>query len=348
MLFVFIVQLSIRCYLQLFSDIEFKGYVHGLSPVKTGKNTRAPYFYCIIQTGQADKIHAVCYDPKQRTSLQQAHLQKSPIKISGLKRLPSSSFSNNNCEVYKIKKAKVAPIDTDFTYNPDVSSSLITIKEAFSTDLFKTVDVRAKVMFKNEESKPVIFDGQRLMKVDCIIADHTESIKLALREDMIHKVDCGKSYLFKSVTVNIFDDTKYLNANVSSTVELQDDINYINLTSKEIKDHIVEGQCLGVHVKQVTSCIVICERCKTSKLKSACNKKLVCHLTMKTTTGKLEAFTCFNDGLQSFLVSINNDTNINNISHEELEKRLLHAGKRQMIVDQSEHVINNSFCNYLC
>ena len=106
------------------------------------------------------------------------------------------------------------------------------------------MDVRAKIMFKNEESKPVIFDGQRLMKVDCIIADHTESIKLALWEDMIHKVDCGKSYLFKSVTVNIFDDTKYLNANVSSTVELQDDINYINLTSKEIKDHIVEGQCL--------------------------------------------------------------------------------------------------------
>ena len=62
---------------------------------------------------------------------------------------------------------------------------------------------------------------------------------------------------------------------------------------------------------------------------------------MKTTTGKLEAFTCFNNGLQSFLVSINNDTNINNISHEELEKLLLHvhAGKTKMIVDQSVHVI---------
>ena len=51
------------------------------------------------------------------------------------------------------------------------------------------MDVRAKVMFKNEESKPVIFNGQRLMKVDCNIADHTESIKLALWEDMIQKVD---------------------------------------------------------------------------------------------------------------------------------------------------------------
>ena len=330
--------------------------MHGLSPVKTGKNSRAPYFNCIIQTGQADKIRAVCYDPKQRTSLQQAHQQKSPIKISGLKRLPSSSFSNNNCEEYKItKKAKVAPTDADFTYNPDVCSSLITIKEAFSTDLFKAVDVRAKVMFKNEESKPVISDGQRLMKVDCIVADHTESMKLALWEESFHKVDCGKSYLFKSVTVKIFDDTKYLNANESSTVELQDDIDDINLTSKEIKDHIVEGQCLGVHVKQATSCIVCnntvkviadkdivtCERCKTSMLKSACNNKLVCHLTMKTTTGKHEAFTCFNNGLQSFLVSINNDTNINNISHEELEKLLLHvhAGKTKMIVDQSVHVI---------
>ena len=139
----------------------------------------------------------------------------------------------------------------------------------------------------------------------------------------------------------------------NSNVRLQDDIDDISLTSKEIKDHIVEGQCLGAHVKQATSCtvcnntvqvvadkdIVTCERCKISLLKSAYNNKLVCHLTMKATTGKLEAFTCLNDGLQSFLVSINNDININNISHEELEKLLPHAGKRQIIVDQSVHVI---------
>lgn len=102
--------------MQLFSDIEFKGYVHGLSPVKTGKKSRVPIFNCTIQTGQADKIRAVCYDPKQQTSLQQAKQQKSPIKISGLKRLPSSRFSNNNCKEFKITKmAKVAPTDTDFT-----------------------------------------------------------------------------------------------------------------------------------------------------------------------------------------------------------------------------------------
>lgn len=96
--------------------IEFKGYVHGLSPVKTGKKSRVPIFNCTIQTGQADKIRAVCYDPKQQTSLQQAQQQKSPIKISGLKRLPSSRFSNNNCKEFKITKmAKVAPTDTDFT-----------------------------------------------------------------------------------------------------------------------------------------------------------------------------------------------------------------------------------------
>ena len=109
-------ELSISCYLQLFSDIEFKGYAHGLSPVKSGKKSRVPFFNCTIQTGQADKIRAVCYDPKQQTSLQQAQQQKSSIKISGLKRLPSSRFSNNNCKEFKITKmAKVAPTDTDFT-----------------------------------------------------------------------------------------------------------------------------------------------------------------------------------------------------------------------------------------
>ncbi|PFX16111.1 hypothetical protein AWC38_SpisGene19638 [Stylophora pistillata] len=122
--------------------------------------------------------------------------------------------------------------------------------------------------------------GQKLKKVYCIVADHTESIKLALWEDMIQNVECGKSesYIFKSVIVKISDDTKYLNTNESSTVELQDDIDDIDPTSKEIKDYIFEGLCLGVHVKQATSSIVCnntvqvvadkdivtCEWCKTS------------------------------------------------------------------------------------
>ena len=90
--------------------------IWSLSSKDRKKNSRVPYFNCIIQTGQDDKIRAVCYDPKQQTSLQQAQQQKSPIKISGLKRLPSSRFSNNNCKEFKITKmAKVAPTDTDFT-----------------------------------------------------------------------------------------------------------------------------------------------------------------------------------------------------------------------------------------
>ena len=64
--------------------------------------------------------------------------------------------------------------------------------------------------------------------------------------------------------------------------------------------------------------------------------KVVCNTTIETLNGKLQTFTCFNDAVQSFLASIHNDTNVDAISDEELQKRMLHSGKMKMIVDSRD------------
>ena len=59
--------------------------------------------------------------------------------------------------------------------------------------------------------KETLFQGNcTKCKTDVIVADHTNSAKLVLWEDIIDKVDSGKSYQFNNCKIRIFDDHKYI------------------------------------------------------------------------------------------------------------------------------------------
>ena len=179
----------------------------------------------LIQTDEETKVCAVCFDPPKRVNyLQQAYQKKSPVTICGVKRTSSTSFSDKQEEFKILKQAKIMPTSTDFGYNSTIGSSLLTVKQAFSADLYKKIDVIAKVMSKNINKQ---------VKVDCVIADETDIIKLALWEELIDKVECGRSYVFIRsyvFTIRVFDDTKYLSTKESTILEAKDDIEHVNLT----------------------------------------------------------------------------------------------------------------------
>ena len=288
--------------------------------MKTVKNTRSPYFDCFIQTDDKSKVRAVCYDPQKRISFQQAYQSKSLIKISAVKRQASNSFSEQMEEFKVLKQAKIVPTKTTFQYNTAIGSSLHTVEEALSGGLYKTIDIKVKVMSKATNKQAIVYNGKQIMKVDCIVADHTNTIKLVLWEEHIDKVDCGKTYLFKTVKIRIFDDTKYLSTNQSTTIELQSDLQDINLNANDIKDNIIEGQCIGIQLKKQPACVacntcfeeplptdnptMTCKSCKITTLSTTCNHKLVCQMMVKTKSGKLQNYTCFNDAIESFLATI--------------------------------------------
>ena len=59
--------------------------------------------------------------------------------------------------------------------------------EALGKDLYETLDIKAKVLKKQEKAK---------CKTYCLIADETNSVKLVLWESIIDKVHAGKTYHF--------------------------------------------------------------------------------------------------------------------------------------------------------
>ena len=61
----------------------------------------------------------------------------------------------------------------------------------------------AKVVNKENNKQPIVSKGKQLMKTECVIADHTNTIALTLWEDLIDAVDCGKTYKFYKLQIII-------------------------------------------------------------------------------------------------------------------------------------------------
>lgn len=327
-----------------------------MSPIKNTKKKQTPYFDFFLQTSDTNKVRGICYEPQQRKNLLEPFQKKSPVKITGTKRISTTSFSTTNEEFKIAKKSKIMPTTTEFSYNSHVSSSMVTINEALEAEEYRTVDVTGKIMNKKDQIQLVFKNNKQLKKVDCLIADQTASIKVTLWEDAIDAVSSGKTYIFTNLKVRVFDDVKFLNTNPSTTiVETDDMFKDINLVPDELNDTIAEGRCVGFFLKITKSCIVCnntlydentknnkiaCFSCSTTMLSSECPSKHMCTLTIKLANGTLQAYTCFNNALQSFLASIEKSTSLEEITKDELEDLFLNAGTVQMVVDNSMHVID--------
>ena len=83
-----------------------------------------------------------------------------------------------------------------------------------------------------------------------------------------------------------------------------------------------------------------CEKCHNSLLTTMHKTKLVCTLMIKTEDGKIATFTCFNNAMQSFLITISNQTPSSEINTNELKTMFLCAGSKQMIVDKATRIID--------
>ncbi|XP_022806736.1 mast/stem cell growth factor receptor-related protein Kit-like [Stylophora pistillata] len=110
---------------------------------------------CIFAREKHDeKVKSVCYSPKKRTNLQQAFVNKSPVKIQGVKRLSLTSFSSDAEPQYKIHRMP-------------------------------------KSLLQNLKTRPVtvVHDQKTIWKYECIVADSTDSIKVVLWESIY--ISCG-------------------------------------------------------------------------------------------------------------------------------------------------------------
>lgn len=114
--------------------------------------------------------------------------------------------------------------------------------------------------------------------------------------------------------------------------------------------NISEGKCISAKLKRELSCIacnacikgiasddmITCQNCQMTTLPY---HKLVAQLMILKAKGKVQSYTCFNDALQSFLVSSNTNLTIDTIDLDELKKLLLTSPAKQMIIDDSTKTI---------
>ena len=100
-------------------------------------------------------------------------------------------------EEYTIsKKAKIMQTSLESSYNNDLSNRYVSVEDALKADLYQTVDVEVKVLHKSP-LKETLFQGDGTKcKTNVIVADHTNSAKLVLWEDIIDKVDSGRRFFF--------------------------------------------------------------------------------------------------------------------------------------------------------
>ena len=94
---------------------------------------------------------------------------------------------------------------------------IFTCEEALEAPIYQRIDLKVKDITKQPDKQAIGKNDKTYYKVECMVADCTNSIKLILWEDTIDKVSAGKSYLQQNVTVHSFDNTKFVNTNHSCT-----------------------------------------------------------------------------------------------------------------------------------
>ena len=71
-----------------------------------------------------------------------------------------------------MKKSKVIPTKVVFGFNSEMSERLPTVNQVLAADLYETVDIKVKVVIK-EEKQTIIHGNQTKYKVDAFVADAT-------------------------------------------------------------------------------------------------------------------------------------------------------------------------------
>ena len=307
-----------------------------------------------LQTSQNESVRLVCYSPEKRTILQQSQEKQLPVKITSARMSPNKRFSTRD-EYTISKKAKIMQTSLEFSYNNALSNRYVSVEDALKADLYQTIDVEVKVLHKSPVKETLYQENCTKCKTDVIVADHTNSAKLVLWEDIIDKVDSGKSYRFNNCKIRIFDDHKYINTNEFTNITEIEDIKNVNLTSPQIQEHMITANCMGVEVKKSSSCILCnrklddsqlqqetikCQNCHITILSSLAKTKLVCQLLLQV-DNKFVTYTAFNDSIQSFLKNIGCATPAAEMDENELTIKLLSAGTQHIMVDKAARMISH-------
>jgi len=187
-----------------------KGYIYLLSSIKTAANNfKTNYFDMQLQTSPTECQRVVCYDPQKQNSFKQLEVTNTPVKIQGANYSPNKRNSTQmDLTIKKKAKTSIKATVLDFNIEPNFSNRLINVSDIPSKSTYDVIDLKIKVISKNEEKQKLIVRGSPCFKTDAVVSDDTGTVRLELWENATDEVQRGKSYHLQNLKVKIFDDIK--------------------------------------------------------------------------------------------------------------------------------------------
>ena len=132
------------------------------------------------------KLSVLCVIHPQKRKVLQTAFEKSPIKIRA--NCNTKKRLNTDSDEYTIpKNAKVMPSNVEFSYNEGIDNHLHSVKEALESNIYTSVDLKVKIITKEQNKQLIVKNTKTTCKCDTTVADDTDSMKLVLWEGMIEE-----------------------------------------------------------------------------------------------------------------------------------------------------------------
>ena len=205
-----------------------------------------------LQTSPTECQRVVCYDPQKRNNFKQLEATNTPLEIHGGNYSPNKrNATQMDLTIKKKAKTSIKTTVLDFNIGPKFSSRLVNVSDMY------VIDVKIKVISKNEEKQKLIVRGSTCFTTDAMISDDTGTIRLELWENAIDQVQRGKSYLLENLKVKLFDDMKFVNTSFDTKVSLIEDV-HVEITefSQSMFHENIEGNIIGVDEARSHCCLL--------------------------------------------------------------------------------------------
>ena len=226
--------------------------------------------------------------------------------------------------------------------------AMVRMNDVGTVKIDEVVTVTVKVISVDPPREVKNRDGKSLRKQDCVVGDCDGCGRVVLWEEDVGKMEEGRSYKLRGVTVRSYRGVAYLSVgkdceilsveDIGETAEIEEG----DLEEKGIVRKVVEGEIDGVmYGEEYEGCIgysakvtgddkvaAECMKCGMWMKRSKCKRLLTARVVVNGSDGKSHTLMMFTDALRTIICE--GETNV--------KRALLSTGMLKFLVDKGDVV----------
>lgn len=264
------------------SNVCVCGILKSLSPLKISRSN-TDYFDGEL-ADSTGKIRAFGFNAPMHKKLQQLHVAKWPILLTGCNITLNANSSSLEVKLLGQTKLSEADIEMSFEDSTDNDVKITQIREMAD---YEKVKVQAKVITTLDPVKVSVNNT----KQDVVIGDETGSMKLTLWNKDVNTLQDGESFLIENIQIRSFRNQKFLSSTRDGMkITSISDIGAVQNESADFEyGTIKKGRIVGVsEIIKLKTCVkctkriiindsddkfITCTTCKTLQIVEDNNQK---------------------------------------------------------------------------